>query len=58
MMRQGVVLCVAYCLAMGWSKTVIISKDRRVIADLWERRGGQESKKEIPSKQLRKIPDY
>ena len=52
------VLCVAYCLAMGWSKTVIISKDRRVIADLGERRGGQESQKEIPSKEFRKIPDY
>ena len=38
-MRQGVILYVMCSLAMGWSKTVIISKDRRVIADLGERKG-------------------
>jgi hypothetical protein len=43
---------------MGWGKTLIITKDRRVIVDLGERRGGTESKKEIPSKEVRKIPDY
>ena len=47
-----------YSVSMAWGETVIISKDRRVIVDLGERRVGHKSKKEIPSKEFRKIPDY
>ena len=51
-------------LVLCWGKTVIISADRRVIADLGERRMG-ESKRERAGKienvkeaQLRSIPEY
>jgi hypothetical protein len=59
MMRQGVMLCVVCSLAMWWGKTVTISKDRRVILDLEERRWEQEEKIETEAnKQLRTIPGY
>ena len=51
-------------LVLSWGKTVIISADRRVIADLGERRRG-ENKRERAGKienvkeaQLRSIPEY
>ena len=63
-MRQGVILSLVGSLVLCWGKTVIISADRRVIADLGERRMG-ESKRERAGKienvkeaQLRSIPEY
>ena len=61
-MRQGVILSMVASLVLCWGKTVIISADRRVIADLGERRRG-ENKRDREGKieneaQLRTIPEY